>query len=247
MILVYKYLEKLETLLRENNVKSFKSLQFNDLEIIGRGGSAIVYSAMFNEEKYVLKCLNNNLHFDNKTFKKFIHELKILNAIDHPNIIRFYGISRDPKTSNFMMVLQFANGGNLRDYLNSKQKEVQRPTLDTILTELEKLSADTSVRFIINDIGNKGESNKISTNTIKYSSLIQEVGFYDYNEFSEFSKIGEGGYGQVERAYWKTKRSIVALKSLKVKMNSNEKIIEEFFREPKLQSIIILILINFME
>src|ERR1043165_5150143 len=34
-------------------------------------------------------------------------------------LIRFYGITKDPETNNFMMVMQYASNGNLRQYLNN--------------------------------------------------------------------------------------------------------------------------------
>ncbi|RIB23215.1 hypothetical protein C2G38_2172039 [Gigaspora rosea] len=48
----------------------------------------------FQEKKYALKCLNNNLHLDVKAFKLLICELKHLLEIDHPNIIKFYGSTK---------------------------------------------------------------------------------------------------------------------------------------------------------
>ena len=35
-----------------------------------------------------------------------------------PNITKFYGITKDSKTNNFMMVMKYAYGGNLRQNLN---------------------------------------------------------------------------------------------------------------------------------
>ena len=37
---------------------------------------------------------------------------------DSSNIIKFYGITKDSKTNDFMMVMQYANHGNLRQKLN---------------------------------------------------------------------------------------------------------------------------------
>src|ERR1051325_10534761 len=34
-------------------------------------------------------------------------------------LVRFYGITKDPETNNFMMVMQYADNGNLRQYLNN--------------------------------------------------------------------------------------------------------------------------------
>ncbi|CAG8683104.1 1302_t:CDS:2, partial [Racocetra persica] len=41
----------------------------------------------------------------------------------HPNINQFYGITCDPEANKFMLILQFANRGNLRQYLNNKWHE----------------------------------------------------------------------------------------------------------------------------
>src|SRR4051794_23565686 len=35
------------------------------------------------------------------------------------DIVRCYGISKDPKTSNFMMVMEYINNGSLRQHLNN--------------------------------------------------------------------------------------------------------------------------------
>ena len=34
--------------------------------------------------------------------------------------IQFYGITQDPETHSYMMVLEYANDGNLREYLKIK-------------------------------------------------------------------------------------------------------------------------------
>ncbi|CAG8457106.1 18229_t:CDS:10 [Gigaspora margarita] len=79
-----------------------------------------------------------------------------------------------------------------------------------------------------------GMINLIYDNSIEEIIKTSGIEFYDFNEFSEFNKIGEGGFGQIESAYWKTRDITVALKSLKVKMNSNENVNEGFKREARL-------------
>ncbi|CAG8773767.1 22589_t:CDS:2, partial [Dentiscutata erythropus] len=54
---------------------------------------------------------------------------------------------------------------------------------------------------------------------------------YNFSEFSNFKKIGEGGYCQVKKAYCKSRSKMIALKSLKSKMISNKCVCEEFIRE----------------
>ncbi|POG64955.1 kinase-like domain-containing protein, partial [Rhizophagus irregularis DAOM 181602=DAOM 197198] len=39
------------------------------------------------------------------------------------NIIKIYGISRDPKTKNYIIVLQYAEGGNFNDWINKCYKD----------------------------------------------------------------------------------------------------------------------------
>ncbi|CAG8630085.1 15566_t:CDS:2 [Dentiscutata erythropus] len=110
-----------KTCLEKNNIKKLDCSQFNDKKPIGNGGSATVYSATFQGKIYALKSLNNNLCMNEKTFRKFIRELEILSKTCHRNIIKLYGVSIDPGTDNFMMVLQYANDGSLRTYLQTKQ------------------------------------------------------------------------------------------------------------------------------
>ncbi|KAF0483218.1 MATA-HMG [Gigaspora margarita] len=115
--------EFIEKKLKELNVKMFNYLHFRELKHIGSGGYADVYSAKFYGKQYAVKSLKNTLRLEHKEAMLFIHELKILREVNHPNIIKFYGVYKDPYTHNFMLILQLANGGTLRDYLRSKWKD----------------------------------------------------------------------------------------------------------------------------
>ncbi|KAF0554761.1 kinase-like protein [Gigaspora margarita] len=121
--LLVDYSEKLENDLKASNIENFNYSQFSKPERIGSGGYAVVYSTIFQEKKYALKSLNNNLSFGYKEFKLFMRELQLLHTVNHPNVVKFYGISRDSQTKNFMLVLQFADCGNLRDFLKLKSNE----------------------------------------------------------------------------------------------------------------------------
>ncbi|KAF0399949.1 kinase-like protein [Gigaspora margarita] len=105
------------------SIKEYDYSQFNAQKHIGNGGFSTVYSADFQGKTYALKSLNNNLCLDNgDNFKKISQELKSLYTVKHPNVIKFYGTSKHPEMGNFIMILQFANNGSLRDYLQSKQQ-----------------------------------------------------------------------------------------------------------------------------
>jgi serine/threonine protein kinase len=44
--------------------------------------------------------------------------------VNYYGIIRLYGITQDPKTNNYMMVLDYAENGNLRNYLNKNYNKL---------------------------------------------------------------------------------------------------------------------------
>ncbi|KAF0470041.1 kinase-like protein [Gigaspora margarita] len=139
-----EYSKELEKYLKKKHIKSFEYSQCSNLKRIGRGGYAIVYEATFQGQRYAIKSLNNNLSFaDKKIYQQFRHELKLLYAVEgHPNIVKFHGISRDTKSNNFMLVLQYANSGNLREYLQNKQEE---GIYKILWTELVKIAKEITI------------------------------------------------------------------------------------------------------
>ncbi|CAG8486359.1 1683_t:CDS:2, partial [Gigaspora rosea] len=116
----HKYSVKLIEFLHANNVRKFDYSQFSQLRYIQKGQSAMVYSATFENKVYALKCLNNNLLMDQETLKHLTREVTNLYNINHPNVIKLYGVSIN--ISNFLLVLQFADK-TLREYLKSKRIE----------------------------------------------------------------------------------------------------------------------------
>ncbi|KAF0381915.1 kinase-like protein [Gigaspora margarita] len=118
------YLEQLEELLVNYKIKEFDFTKHKNRKKIAHGGFSDVYSIVFEGTPYALKCLKNNLGY--YEFKLLKREIKLLHKVDHRNIIKLYGISRAPAqtedTTNIMLVLKLANGGNLRDHLAKKQQ-----------------------------------------------------------------------------------------------------------------------------
>ncbi|KAF0539814.1 kinase-like protein [Gigaspora margarita] len=114
-----KYSKWLEEELQKGNIAFYKYSLFKNVQDIGKGGFGLISSADYDSTKVALK----NLYTKEAT-RDFVNELKQLRAINfHPNINQFYGITIDPNTENLMLVLQFANEGNLRQYLQSKWQE----------------------------------------------------------------------------------------------------------------------------
>ncbi|PKC03445.1 kinase-like protein [Rhizophagus irregularis] len=97
--------------------------RITNLEKIAEGGFSIIYKAQwrhFNQVEYykktvIIKRFLNSWDMD----KYFLNELKSLcnYKYDADYIIGCYGITQNPETKEFMLIMQYANGGNLHDYL----------------------------------------------------------------------------------------------------------------------------------
>ncbi|RGB25986.1 kinase-like domain-containing protein [Rhizophagus diaphanus] len=103
---------------------------FKNVTYITRGGFSHIYSADWpgyirywdienqnwkrTSEKVVLKILNKSFN----AITDFLDEVKSHLEIYISNIIQCYGITQDPKTSNYVMILEYCENGNLNDYLN---------------------------------------------------------------------------------------------------------------------------------
>jgi len=90
---------------------------FTNIEFIAKGGFGSVFSADTNSQDYgkvALKFLDNS----ETLTKEFLDELRAHHRCSlGSGIIDCYGVSKDPKTNKYVMVLRYADHGNLRMYL----------------------------------------------------------------------------------------------------------------------------------
>ncbi|CAB4443337.1 unnamed protein product [Rhizophagus irregularis] len=109
--------------------------RFTDIKEIGEGGFAKVYSATWidgksyygkqsdrswkkrelESKKIALKRLNGSQNMSDK----YLNELKIHWEISNKSGLEFYGLTKDPETKEFMMIIRFADEGNLRSVLSN--------------------------------------------------------------------------------------------------------------------------------
>ncbi|CAG8752939.1 12519_t:CDS:2, partial [Racocetra fulgida] len=93
------------------NIRVLDSSEFSDFTRIGKGGHSTVYSAEYRGTKIAVKEIKS------EDVRAFTNEVKQLMAVNNENyIIGFIGII---EINNYMIVLQYANGGSLRNYLKS--------------------------------------------------------------------------------------------------------------------------------
>ncbi|UZO22860.1 uncharacterized protein OCT59_015209 [Rhizophagus irregularis] len=65
--------------------------------------------------QFALKCLHNSQNITSE----FLREIESHNTIVSDYVTRCFGITKDPESNNFMMVIEYAKEGSLRQYLNN--------------------------------------------------------------------------------------------------------------------------------
>ncbi|GBC03670.1 hypothetical protein RclHR1_05250006 [Rhizophagus clarus] len=95
--------------------------QFNDIKEIGKNGFSTVYSAIWDNKQVALKCLHNSQNF----IYEFLNEVEVYLAYTNQkfgDILNMYGISQNPDSKEFIIVLEYAKGGTFNDYLYRNYK-----------------------------------------------------------------------------------------------------------------------------
>ncbi|CAI2180493.1 8936_t:CDS:2, partial [Funneliformis geosporum] len=109
---------------------------FKDIEQIGKGGFATIYSAIWKNSLKVYNETNNSCdRYEDMAALKRLHGVKeftdeFLNEVINcpigsfdKGLLRCYGISQDPETEEYIMVLELMCGGNLHEWLNNNQNK----------------------------------------------------------------------------------------------------------------------------
>jgi tRNA A-37 threonylcarbamoyl transferase component Bud32/CheY-like chemotaxis protein len=69
-----------------------------------------------------VKVLRNKWTMDKQKVDLFMREGKLGLTIRHANIVSVLAVNQDPKTGQFFIVMEFVEGGNLRDLLQARKK-----------------------------------------------------------------------------------------------------------------------------
>ena len=72
------------------------------------------------KQKVAIKILNKEKIKEKEDFERIKREIKILQMMDHPNIIKTYKISENSK--NFYIIMEYCDGGELFNYIVEKEK-----------------------------------------------------------------------------------------------------------------------------
>jgi len=89
---------------------------------LGGGGFGAVYRGKYKGKNYAVKVLAPEVLRNKHAVKEFKSEIKILAAVDHPNILKFVGAW--PRPPQFMILTEFAPRGTLFDVLYKGQVQL---------------------------------------------------------------------------------------------------------------------------
>ncbi|CAB4480977.1 unnamed protein product [Rhizophagus irregularis] len=96
-------------------VHSYDPQNFGNFTEIASGGSALVYNVYWKStSRFAIKKY--------KSFNKeaIINEIYLTGMVNpHQNIIQFYGVTKLKDEMNYSLVLEYADGGTLRNYLRN--------------------------------------------------------------------------------------------------------------------------------
>ncbi|CAG8445552.1 10239_t:CDS:2, partial [Scutellospora calospora] len=163
-----EYSEQLETYLKKYNIKNFEYSQCSDIKRIGKGGYAVVYSASFEGQMYALKSLDINLSFEEKEFKVFKRELECLYKVDHSNIIKFHGISRNELDKLSTETVDFIiNNIDIGQFQSSKSDEINSKQTSEPDENLIKINES--------DVINSEQTNSDEVNSKQTSEPVENL------------------------------------------------------------------------
>ncbi|GBC21868.2 kinase-like domain-containing protein [Rhizophagus irregularis DAOM 181602=DAOM 197198] len=128
--------------------------RFEDIKQIGEGGFAKVYSATWvdgqakykrkydgiwkKKESSPMKIALKRLNDSQNISVEYLNELQIHcdYCRERTDLLKFYGMTKDPVTKEFMMIVEFSEMGNLRTYRCMNAIPDQRPTANELFNIL---------------------------------------------------------------------------------------------------------------
>uniref|UniRef100_U9TM17 Protein kinase domain-containing protein n=1 Tax=Rhizophagus irregularis (strain DAOM 181602 / DAOM 197198 / MUCL 43194) TaxID=747089 RepID=U9TM17_RHIID len=122
-----EWINWIEEAVSKKYIKYYEFEQFYNFKEIGSGGFGKVQCANWKKshKRYALKSFST---FDDATVKEIVREIQLQREVDfHDNVIRFYGVttsSKENQRKKYILVLEYANNGTLRNYLKENFKNL---------------------------------------------------------------------------------------------------------------------------
>ncbi len=132
---------------------SFLGGKFIVSEVLGTGGSAVVYkghSPEFEDNFFALKIFNRKESANSILEDRFRSEIGALYDVEHPNIVRPYTFFRDGNL--LVLVLEYVQGGDLRALLDKNRHFSFNETIALLARVADALQAIHDAGMIHRDL-----------------------------------------------------------------------------------------------
>ena len=100
-------------------------LEFKNKELIGNGASGIAYKIFNNKDKNYY-CLKQILLKNNDKIKQAENEVNILKALNHENIVKYYGSYKDK--NSFYIIMEYCDNSDLNEFI--KQHKANKKLIE---------------------------------------------------------------------------------------------------------------------
>ncbi|RHZ48312.1 hypothetical protein Glove_553g4 [Diversispora epigaea] len=112
----------IEDTFQKENIQFYQYSEFVNVKLISKNS----YEATFKTSQKIV-ALKNLYSNDNKKFipENLINEIKLYQKLEiHDSILKFYGITKQENTNNYMIILEYINEESLRQYLKTNFRKL---------------------------------------------------------------------------------------------------------------------------
>ncbi|UZO17318.1 uncharacterized protein OCT59_008676 [Rhizophagus irregularis] len=138
----------------QSTIKEIPYSQISNLKQIAKGGFGIVYKATWMGNNVAVKRFLNSQNIS----KSFLNEIiSFIQCYNRAYIIKVHGITQDLQTKDFMLVMEYASGGNLHNYLQGNFVNITWNKKLRILWNISEGPSITEVTKVLGDWYRKNE------------------------------------------------------------------------------------------
>ncbi|CAB5369912.1 unnamed protein product [Rhizophagus irregularis] len=166
--------ELINSIIKNKSVRFIRKNELSEMSNIGVGHFGTISKARWKKTNDFVACkkLKNIQSIHYKQIKAFLHELNMHKKVDFcTRIIRILGISYDTNIQEYSLIMQYADGGDLRKYLQKKMMCIQ-DDIDNNNNNNDDILNITDSKSKQND---KSENNKSDTYCIETEPLNSNV------------------------------------------------------------------------